>query len=30
MNFSLFDKKILFIQQSDDKLLKHFEELKVN
>lgn len=29
MNSSLFDKKkILFIQQSDDKLLKHFEELK--
>ena len=28
MNISLFDKKILFIQQSDDKLLKHFEELK--
>ena len=29
MNSSLFDKKkILFIQQLDDKLLKHFEELK--
>ena len=29
MNSSLFDKKkILFIQQSDDKILKHFEELK--